>query len=784
MKYKRIFLLVIFSLLFSFYNVEALDYISRDDTGCTLTEEYITWSKLPEKEKRLVITPIKCKEFITQGSKYKTPKVGSLVSGDYRSLTKFDLRDVNGKSYSTPQKDQDDTSLCWAFATNAAVESAYLVGGGSEIDLSEKHIAFNTTYHLPNDVINPLGVYSKESYDKGDTYIRSGLYLASGRGPILENKLPWGSTSATLAQVNTKQDYTVKNIYYYTSNNQVCSNDDINNIKYLLVTYGAVAAQMFAGNSHYPIDNYLASGEAYYYNGSFDSNHGITIIGWDDSYSKENFRAIDTAIPSKDGAWIVKNTYSSIFTGGPSGLGNGYHYISYDSTQICKFYMAVKDVLIGKNDNAYYYDTLGEYNTIHHVTNDTIIFKEKYSRIGGTSELLERINFFAIGNADKYELYYSNVDDFSNATKIGSGTTGNVGFINADLANPIAINSDNFYIYLKYKRSEMNCLSAATCTTADAAYMFAVDMFSKVAPESAEYDEESGLEYKSDVQNGVAFYSFDGTAWNDTTANGQVGFYPMMHAFTNTIDYNMQVGTPQANDDNIYYLPLVLTNVNLNDVIAKVYNSSNNDVTNKFTIEKYLQGFKITPSSQVGTGTYIVKFTYQDLTVSSAIVINPKSPVYVTKITINGGNELSVGGTLNLTAIVTPTNATNNKVKWTSSDTNIATVDENGKVTGKKAGKVTIVATALDGSNVNASINLTVIDISEQVEPTPSSSSTTPGGAGDTNSPTTTTQKVTTDVDNPKTGISDVGYLLTAGLLLSLLIYLKVRKNRMFVKFR
>lgn len=66
------------------------------------------------------------------------------------------------------------------------------------------------------------------------------------------------------------------------------------------------------------------------------------------------------------------------------------------------------------------------------------------------------------------------------------------------------------------------------------------------------------------------------------------------------------------------------------------------------------------------------------------------------------------GKTLQLKATVTPADAKKAGVKWTSSNTKIATVNSKGKVTGKKYGRVTITATAKDGSGVKATCKLTV----------------------------------------------------------------------------
>ena len=84
--------------------------------------------------------------------------------------------------------------------------------------------------------------------------------------------------------------------------------------------------------------------------------------------------------------------------------------------------------------------------------------------------------------------------------------------------------------------------------------------------------------------------------------------------------------------------------------------------------------------------------------------------VKVTSLTMNRPN-VTINGEKNvqLSVAVKPDNATNKNVTWASSDTSIAKVDAKGLVTiGRKKGKVTITATAADGSGVKAT---SIIDV-------------------------------------------------------------------------
>jgi uncharacterized protein YjdB len=76
---------------------------------------------------------------------------------------------------------------------------------------------------------------------------------------------------------------------------------------------------------------------------------------------------------------------------------------------------------------------------------------------------------------------------------------------------------------------------------------------------------------------------------------------------------------------------------------------------------------------------------------------------------------LGIDKTVTLVATVTTPTATNQNVFWSSSNPDVASVNQKGKVTGRKLGYATITATALDGSEVEASCEIRVVNPVESV---------------------------------------------------------------------
>ena len=135
-------------------------------------------------------------------------------------------------------------------------------------------------------------------------------------------------------------------------------------------------------------------------------------------------------------------------------------------------------------------------------------------------------------------------------------------------------------------------------------------------------------------------------------------------------------------------------NGNTSDLQWSISPTSTATITNDGTI---------TAGNSPATGTVTVKNKVTGQTDTANVIVG--------QITLAGASQVEVGLNTTVTPTLSPTAIQNYDVKWTSSDTGIATVNS-GIVTGKTEGNVTITATVLDKNknetNIKATKTITV----------------------------------------------------------------------------
>ena len=121
-----------------------------------------------------------------------------------------------------------------------------------------------------------------------------------------------------------------------------------------------------------------------------------------------------------------------------------------------------------------------------------------------------------------------------------------------------------------------------------------------------------------------------------------------------------------------------------------------------------------------GTATITVKTDDGDYTAACTIRVSKPSPsvVAVTGVKLSAiGIELPVGGSKRLSATITPSNATNKGVTWSSDNTSVAAVNSSGLITAKGEGTATVTVRTDDGG-YTATCKITVVPVTapEKVE--------------------------------------------------------------------
>ena len=402
-------LLVMFHSIFNFsFADEQLVEDSIDDLSPgKLSEDYINWMELPrdEQEKRIMPPVIDISTAdITKTNPFMI--VGQSISSSQQS---FSLKDIIPNNVVV--RNQGKTNVCWAFAVLASLESNlglkdYYNGNTSRVyDFSEKHLAYTSTNGFNDVESHKYGINIKP----GDvsTILTGYSYLTNGMGAVNESDMPYTDDFSKInySEIQNKKVQTeVTDINTFAGTKGTC----MNKIKEAVVKYGGVTTAIYGAQPFSECLN-VETGAMYADDeNKYNVNHVVTIIGWDDTYSKANFR--EDKRPLNDGAWIIKNSW-----------GENYE-IRFDSAEYAylksSIYERFKDTFANQG-----YNSLAE-------TPDSVI-KTALEKIGFT--ISDTMASVKLGNNGIMYISYDDVNVYKSLTNVTKAST--------------SINYDNIYQY-------------------------------------------------------------------------------------------------------------------------------------------------------------------------------------------------------------------------------------------------------------------------------------------------------------------------------------------------
>lgn len=373
--------------------------------------------------------------------------------GDNASVTKrgavyparYDARD-NG--WVTSVKNQGNYESCWSFSSLSAIETNLIKNGRADasLDLSENQFAYFFYNRQPDKLGYTVGDYNTTSrgnyLSAGGTLQGTGLALATWAGVTTEARSPYMTIPD--ASLCYAADYSVRNVYLY---NYSITNlaGSVSMIKQAILDHGAVACGINMIAQYYNPTNYSYNCQ------TAGGNHAIAIVGWDDSYSKDNFNAK----PASDGAWIVKNSY------GPEFGDQGYFYVSYEDRTLTEFIAFEAVTAAEQFDNNYQYDGTANpaysYNKGEWYAN---VFQAKGAN--GFNEELKAVGVYTLTTNCNYEVeVYTGLTDVSkptSGTKVYdvpvTGTLTDAGYQTITLPSAVSLTAgESFAVLVRLKDS-------------------------------------------------------------------------------------------------------------------------------------------------------------------------------------------------------------------------------------------------------------------------------------------------------------------------------------------
>ena len=393
-------------LSFAEENVEEIESKIEENR---YAEDYKKYLELSDEEKaKLNVIPEKYEYTMDEYLNDKSQEI-SFFGTEATIPSYFNLRD----EIAIKTENQGSYGLCWAFASTNSVETYLALNNDKNYDFSEMHVNYLTSVEFTS--VTGKGTPCRYLHSGGNFTMYYENYALNEYGPVLEAQVPYieipsSNYSSLLNYRPSQYVYDIKRFPNFTWYDEEGKTEVRNDVKKHIMTNGSLYASICSYNIYNPYKT--LSGDTVLneqnLNNQYQRDHAISIIGWDDNYSKDNFPL--WCRPENDGAYIALNSWGNYFG------DNGVFYISYE------------DILVeGEMSGVTYVDS-------EPYTTDTVTFKDAnlYFSVlnAGHSELIKSYDDarLTITAKEQYfklitSVYTYGVHDFSGLEKFTNLTT-------------------------------------------------------------------------------------------------------------------------------------------------------------------------------------------------------------------------------------------------------------------------------------------------------------------------------------------------------------------------
>lgn len=600
-----IILIIAISFIISCNNVKAAQntFSILDESNYSM--EYKKWLELPENERQNYIMPMMYTvDLDTKFLEDNQAKASNLSS-------KYNLKD----NLSITVRNQQNTTFCWAFASSKVFETTQAKINNKTIlnTYSPRHMVYATSRYFLNNVENSTG-FNKD-VQEGGNYLQALAYYTSGKGPVLESDMPFVNSMDRIniseiqnkkiqAQVEKASIYpsiyksydSYGNVTYSNGAETTYSKSSVKDfrdiIKSHIMQYGGISTMTYSPTS---MEDFYYSNDlnSYYCNNTgLVANHAVIIVGWDDNYSKDNFK--DANKPANDGAYIALNSYGSDFNS-----KGGYYYISYDDYFVELNMFGIQGISDIDYDNIYQYDELGMIYFIYNQSSvnnvyAANVFKKKSNSIEKLSEI--GLYMYTTNDVTIYVNASGDNLNINNLQPVATAINLEQGYHTIKLNTPIII-GNTFSVIVKYSNKDLATI-----------------------PVEMKLEELTDFWNTSTANCGESFISGDGINWTDATmvydsANVCIkAFTTYSTSSGNTSSYIKNSNWSIITKSNVK----MLTGINENTSISQLLSSSN--YTSGYTAKAYKNNVEVT-SGNTTTGTVIKIYSGSNVVDEYAVVI-------------------------------------------------------------------------------------------------------------------------------------------------------------------